>query len=472
MSSEQDKNEDAEAKKSEWSVVWIMLLVLLVILVGVVIWVWYQVYKNRRFNLQKCHVGKNPFIMPMDAQMVAYKKRSDISAAEFVPVEQYDFENVLTVGLDLEMLKTGDLILSRFIRGKAKTDEFETLQKMFGSDKVSKHWNDPSFMRRLRHWADKEAMHQYYTGKDAPTHVCMVGRIYPPANGKKMGTQNVEIWNICRDGREKILLSDYLQRYPCTMAHYWIVHLNRTAPEPVVNMVEEYAEKISPPQYWYASLGTSYLCRSRGISLASRSALFKALKMTHGPSVTSQMSEQMLGLESTREILDYVGKDDDDRLAPKIVTCSKKIDLDEYALVEQNMSDSNPTSGWSDWKGLDHGHYSCSGLIYAYLEAFGLVLNMSDAISLKRQDCGDGLQNVVAGNVEYIEMQNLLLYAQDAANLREWDARIHFDPTARMRIMAPQTIAPCDFVRADFQWSENVYIKYASRFYCINKNWE
>lgn len=454
----------AKTRKIKW---YIFVLVTVVILVGFALWVWIKVYNNRKFNRRLCPVGKAPFIMSMKDDMTTYYKRAPVASPEPLPSGRYEYETVETVGLDLEKFKTGDLIMSRFVRGKQKTEEYDRICQLF-KNPPPKTWQDSSMIKRIKHFMDKEAMHHYYTGKSAPTHVCMVGRV-ARVPGKKLQPSDIQIWNIAWEGRETITLDRYMDRYPCTMAKYWVVHLNRTAPDVVVDMVEEYAEKVSPPQYWYRSLGTSYLRRSRGISLSSRSAFFEASKTVQGECLESEMSNEMLGLDATKNIIPNVGPDPKNQLCPIIYTChDTQVDLD-HPVVERELTDGSPTYGWSDWKGLDHVHYSCSGLIYAYLEAFGLVLPMHDALSLKRIPSGDK-QVIVPGDVKRVTVQDVVeATPQEEGALRTWRAQIHFDPTARLRIMAPQTLAPCDFFRGDFQWAEGVHVQFASRFYYVDK---
>lgn len=462
-----EENERPWYKRRSGKVI-LAIVVVLIIIAGVCFWIWSKVARNRRFNRQHCRLGKPPFIMPMDQDLQTYFRRSATASPIPLPSGRYEFEDAETIGLDLAKLKTGDLILSRFVRGKDKDAEFDTLCKHWPENGPVKTWSDAGIMRRAKHWTDKEAMHQYYTGKEGPTHVCMIGRVGKPAEGKKLGLSDVQVWNIAWEGRETLSLKDYMNRYPCTMAMYWVVHLNRKTPAPIVDLVEEYVETVSLPQYWYRSLGSSYLCRSRGLSLANRQVFFQLLKQNTGRLEVSQMSERMLALEACQPVLPLVVEDENDKMAPKILTSSGSIDISN-PLVEAEMSDKNPTKGWDEWRGLDHIHYSCSGLIYAYLEVFGLTLQMSDAISFKKQK-NDA---VVAGKVNHVDMATILASStelHDEESLRVWDGKIHFDATSRMRIMAPQTIAPCDFLRSDFQWANGVYVEFASRFYCIHKD--
>lgn len=482
---------------------WIFFIVLGLILIGIGLYIFNIFRRNRRFNKREyCDgVERSPMILPPSLDpLTSYTRSSPSTNPQYSPSNAFKFGKLNTIGFDLNKLKPGDLILTRHIKANEKDDELSRMREYFPDCNIDRAWSTPGFFKNVKQNADVEGIIQAFTGCDLPSHTILVAKVYRPyGTNQDVLPENVELWDFTRSNlRRRMNLKEFLADHPCTRKQIWVMHLNKSADDATLSMSDAYIDNVSPARFKVSTYVGFAARQRRGLSMLSRQAFYQSLvynlysetdtnksKWCQCESVESDISHKIITNPKTskhvysyfvnhnncedvcvggngRQLVKSCAADDKPFF---IHTGSGDLDLQDCPLLDDEEEDaSSHYNDWKNWKGLDHQTFSCSSIAYAMLESCGLTLPMSDQPTFRKHtrrvpSNRNSMRKVCLDCILHDEMF-------DRSDLESgWKSDASKDISAKLRIIAPQHIAPCDYLRGDFQWNRGVYVEYASRVF-------
>lgn len=384
---------------------------------------------------------KESLILPKNP-LEAYHRRDQKSLPECLPLSRFEFEDCQTVGIDLNLLQPGNLILTEHIlKEQDQNAEIDRVNQLFEKQIKHRHY-DPlkKAMRQLKPLVIFDSYNQKICGRDRPRHTLMAVSVphEPPFT-----TERVILWDFkISTGWYKTSLKDYLKKEPLTSTKYWLIRLNRSASTEILQSIEEdffTSNSLNKPKSTVSAF-TSIMTRGSPLIIRNRTVFFNQVRTIGEKIIASSNQQQMKWMNPT-----------DFSAALLDLEMSNSFIQKYYKTFHQTLDKTAISSilrSWRqscEWKGLFQDGYSCASLFYAVLERCGLTMRLCNNLGKKMQE---------------------RINCEDTKPLSQQMALIKSDEdNEKMAIIAPQNLHPCDYSSDAFQWADDVFVQYASRFW-------